>query len=123
MKRSCLVVFGLVCGVAFSASADVGNISSQVVPSQQYVELTMEDARQIQILENDLRILDNEIKKCEKSKKGWIAGTVIGSAGVVATSAAAIAQGVQIHKTNKAIKETNDQTTNLEKELNRNKSK
>ena len=47
-------------------------------------------------LENDIAILDEEIAKCEKQKKGWIAATVIGSAGVVSTGIAAGVQGVKI---------------------------
>ncbi len=55
-----------------------------------------EKIKTISTLENDLIILDSEISKCEKSKKGWIAATVIGSAGVVATGVAAGVQGAQI---------------------------
>ena len=54
------------------------------------------------------------LAKCEKQKKGWIAATVIGSAGVVATGVAAGVQGVQ-------IKEKKDELTELnakKKELN-----
>ena len=58
----------------------------------------------ISTLENDIRILDTEIAKCEKSKKGWVAATVIGSAGVVATGVAAGVQGAKI-KDKKAAKE------------------
>ena len=63
------------------------------------VALGVDDAEKIKIiatLENDLTILDSEILKCEKSKKGWIAATVVGSAGVVATGIAAGVQGAQI---------------------------
>ena len=55
-----------------------------------------EKIKTISTLENDLIILDSEISKCEKSKKGWIAATVIGSAGVVATGVAAGVQGAKI---------------------------
>ncbi|MCQ2568578.1 MAG: hypothetical protein MJ163_03205, partial [Alphaproteobacteria bacterium] len=36
------------------------------------------------------------IAKCQKQRKGWIAATVIGAAGVVATGTAAAVQGVKI---------------------------
>ena len=55
-----------------------------------------EKIRTIATLEDDITILDAELKKCEKGKKGWIAATVIGSAGVVATGVAAGVQGAQI---------------------------
>ena len=41
-------------------------------------------------------MLDEEIAKCKKQKKGWIAATVVGAAGVVATGTAAAIQGVKI---------------------------
>ena len=56
----------------------------------------IDDYQAIQTLENDIRILDEEIAKCKKQKKGWIAATVIGAAGVVATGTAAAVQGVKI---------------------------
>ena len=56
----------------------------------------LEDAEAIATLENDIRLLDEEIAKCKKQKKGWIAATVVGAAGVVATGTAAAVQGVKI---------------------------
>lgn len=55
-----------------------------------------EEAAAIATLQEDIRILDEEIAKCKKQKKGWIAATVIGAAGVVATGTAAAVQGVKI---------------------------
>ena len=55
-----------------------------------------EEAADIATLQEDIRILDEEIAKCKKQKKGWIAATVIGAAGVVATGTAAAVQGVKI---------------------------
>ena len=68
-----------------------------------------EDAA-IATLENDIRILDEEIAKCEKQKKGWIAATVIGSAGVLSTGVAAAVQGVK-------IKEQKDTLSDKKQEL------
>ena len=58
----------------------------------------MEKIQTISTLEKDIEILDAEIAKCNKQKKGWIAGTVIGSVGVAATAIAAGVQGAQINK-------------------------
>lgn len=55
-----------------------------------------EEAAAIATLQEDIRILDEEIAKCKKQKKGWIAATVIGAAGVVATGTVAAVQGVKI---------------------------
>lgn len=98
-----------------NASATAG-LSAPVMGS-----LTADDAekiRAIATLENDLTILDAEILKCEKSKKGWIAATVIGSAGVVATGVAAGVQGAQIADKKKELKSHNEDIAEKQQELN-----
>jgi hypothetical protein len=72
----------------------------------------------VSILENDLMILDTEIAKCQKSKKGWIAATVVGSAGVVATGVAAGVQGAQISQNKKDIEKKNTEILDKTKTLN-----
>ncbi|MDW2994798.1 MAG: hypothetical protein R8N24_02100 [Alphaproteobacteria bacterium] len=67
----------------------------------------------ISTLENDILILDTEIAKCEKSKKGWVAATVIGSAGVVATGVAAGVQGAKIKDKKAAIEQGNSDVKTL----------
>ena len=61
--------------------------------------------------------LDSEILKCEKSKKGWIAATVIGSAGVVATGVAAGVQGAQIADKKQELAGHNQEIENKQKQL------
>jgi len=51
-----------------------------------------QEAQEIAILENDIRILDEEIAKCQKKKKAWTAATIVGGVGVVATGVGAIVQ-------------------------------
>ncbi len=116
MKAQFLIIFGVFFGFVSIANAALVVKNDTMAKNEAYEELTLEDARTIQTLENDIRILDSEIKKCEKSKKGWIAGTVIGSAGVAATGIAAIVQGVQISK-------AKDQKKALEKETKELKAK
>ena len=67
----------------------------------------MEKLQIISTLEKDIAILDTEIAKSEKSKKGWITATVIGSAGVVATGVAAGVQGAQISKKKQTLNQYN----------------
>ena len=73
-------------------------------------QMTADDAAVIATLENDIKILDEEINKCEKQKKGWIAATVIGSLGVVSTG---IAAGVQAAK----ISDKKDDLSSKQREL------
>ena len=70
----------------------------------------------IATLENDIRILDEEIAKCQKQKKGWIAATVIGSAGVVSTGIAAAVQGVKIKDKKNELEDKNETLKNLKAE-------
>ncbi len=95
--------------------------TNEITPSGGEFE-GMEKLQTISTLEKDIAILDTEIAKCEKSKKGWIAATVIGSAGVVATGVAAGVQGAKISKNKQAlhdydgeIEEKNKQLSNLKK--------
>ena len=55
-----------------------------------------DEAEDIATLEQDIKILDEEIAKCKKQKKGWIAATVVGSVGTVSTGVAAAVQGVKL---------------------------
>lgn len=77
----------------------------------------VDDTDDIATLENDIRILDEEIAKCQKQKKGWIAATVIGAAGVVATGTAAAVQGVQIKEKKDAYAEKKSEYDSKKKEL------
>lgn len=89
--------------LVFMYVANAGAVTDTNVPgaltTQTSSSLSATDSEKIQMiatLENDLTILDSEIKKCEKNKKGWIAATVVGSAGVVATGIAAGVQGAKL---------------------------
>ena len=77
----------------------------------------MEKISMIATLEDDILILETEIKKCEKSKKGWIAATVVGSAGVVATGVAAGVQGAKIANTKDKIEKENAEVAKKQAEL------
>ena len=90
----------IICAFVFDAQAAVKIKNST---AERYEEYTKGDdagyadeAEDIAILENDIAILDEEIEKCKKQKKGWIAATVIGAAGTVATGVAAAVQGAKI---------------------------
>ena len=76
----------------------------------------IDETTAIATLENDIAILDEEIAKCEKQKKGWIAATVIGSAGVLSTGIAAGVQGVKIKEQKDTISDQTSQLKNLQKE-------
>lgn len=83
----------------------------------------IEDSEAIATLENDIRILDEEIAKCKKQKKGWIAATVIGAAGTVATGVAAGVQGVKLKEKKEDYETTKNEWDSVKKELTKKKAR
>ncbi len=80
-------------------------------------EEVLDEEAAIATLENDIRILDEEIEKCKKQKKGWIAATVVGAAGVVATGTAAAVQGVKIKEKKDIAEEKRREVDEKNREL------
>ena len=52
----------------------------------------MSEMEVISTLRHDIQLLDEEINKCERKRKGWVAATVVGGVGVVGTGIGAIVQ-------------------------------
>ena len=98
MKKYIIPVMMCAFVVDGFAAVKVKNATAERYEAQIIEETGMEadEASDIATLENDIRILDEEIEKCKKQKKGWIAATVVGAAGVVATGTAAAVQGVKL---------------------------
>ena len=65
----------------------------------------------VRTLRDEIAQIESETLRCEKSKKGWIAATVIGGTGVVATGTAAIVQGVKLKEKQNQIKEPESKET------------
>ena len=56
----------------------------------------MDEAAVVAKLEADIAEIKALREECEKQRKGWVAATAVGSAGVVATGVAAIVQGQKL---------------------------
>lgn len=52
----------------------------------------MDEMQVVSTLRHDIQLLDEEIMKCERKRKGWVAATVVGGVGVVGTGIGAIVQ-------------------------------
>lgn len=59
----------------------------------------------VETLRTEIEKIDSEMLRCQKTKSGWTAATVVGGVGVVATGTAAIIQGVKLGKQNKERKD------------------
>ncbi len=120
MKNLVVLLACLYVGAASALSVTNTSASSVTQTGPVVGTIGVDDAEKIKMiatLENDLTILDSEILKCEKSKKGWIAATVIGSAGVVATGVAAGVQGAQIADKKQELAGHNQEIENKQKQL------
>ena len=56
----------------------------------------MSEMEVIATLKHDIDVLDEELRQCERKRKGWVAATVVGGVGVVGTGIAAIVQNNKI---------------------------
>ena len=90
---------------AFTAGAAVvktgGNVAEFTGGAADYgdtdIDLQgMSEMEAISTLRAEIQSLDEQIAKCEKQRKGWVAATVVGGAGVLGTGIGAIVQGKQV---------------------------
>lgn len=64
----------------------------------------MTEMEVVSTLKHDIEMLDEELRTCERKRKGWVAATVVGGVGVVGTGVAAIVQGNKISEKKAEIK-------------------
>ena len=112
----------MICAFVFDAQAAVKIKNSTAERYEEYTKGDnagyVDEADDIATLENDIAILDEEIAKCKKQKKGWIAATVIGAAGTVATGVAAAVQGAKIKETNEIRNTKSNEAAAKDRKLN-----
>ena len=65
----------------------------------------MSEMEAIQTLRHDIQLLDEEIMKCDRKRKGWVAATVVGGVGVVGTGVAALVQNSKIQDKKSELKQ------------------
>ena len=58
----------------------------------------MSEMEVISTLRHDIQLLDEELRTCEKKRKGWVAATIVGGVGVVGTGVAALVQNSNIQE-------------------------
>ena len=77
----------------------------------------MDEMEVVQTLRHDIQALDEQIATCERKRKGWVAATVIGGAGVVGTGIAAIVQGSKIKEKKSDLEQVKGNVTKKEQQL------
>lgn len=69
-------------------TSDAGTTGGYEVPGTE----GMDEMQVVSTLRHDIQLLDEEIMKCDRKRKGWVAATVVGGVGVVGTGIGAIVQ-------------------------------
>ena len=76
----------LMCPIFMGVGQCAEDLSQEIIYKTKLVEELKKEISQI----------DSEYARCQKAKKGWIAATVAGGVGVVATGTAALIQNKRI---------------------------
>lgn len=84
-----------------SGASDTGTTGGYEVPGTE----GMTEMEAIQTLRHDIQLLDEEIMKCDRKRKGWVAATVVGGVGVVGTGVAALVQNSKIQDKKSELKQ------------------
>lgn len=105
--------------VGAGADVIVSNKSANSANMDWRTDVSYQEAQEIAILENDIRILDEEIAKCQKKKKGWTAATIVGGVGVVATGVGAIVQANKISDKKSDLADKESELRDVKNEYNK----
>lgn len=118
-------IFGVLTLLVFNAYAEpkVGIVAQKVDAAQAKTDIggilepavqqKIEEERTKTALRNDIRILDEEINKCQKQKRAWTAATVVGSVGVVATGVSAGVQGAKLKEKKATLQKAKEHQVKL----------
>jgi len=107
--------------VVFDANAAIENKSTgndSSIAMEDYDLQGMSEMEAVAVLRNDIAALDDQIADCEKKRKGWIAATVVGSAGVVGTGIGAIVQGKKVKESKATLTGLNQQLGDVKTQIN-----
>ena len=78
----------------------------------------MSEMEVVATLRHDIELLDEELRTCERKRKGWVAATVVGGVGVVGTGVAALVQNSKIQDKKSDIKRIDAEISATESEIN-----
>ena len=79
----------------------------------------MSEMEVIATLKHDIDVLDEELRQCERKRKGWVAATVVGGVGVVGTGIAALVQNSKIQDKKAELKRVEGDVASAKEDVNR----
>ena len=100
-------------GAGLQTSDSTGGFVAYEVPGTE----GMSEMQVISTLRHDIQLLDEEIMKCERKRKGWVAATVVGGVGVVGTGVAALVQNSQIQDKKSELKHVQSDLAGTKQDL------
>ena len=106
LRRIVIPVF-IICVMCVSANVRADD-AQQTITNDIDIN-SLDDAQASLVLRHDIELLDAELTKCEKKRKGWVAATILGGVGVVSTGVAAAVQAKQLGDKRKELKDGNGQ--------------
>ena len=83
----------------------------------------MSEMEVVATLRHDIELLDEELRTCERKRKGWVAATVVGGVGVVGTGIGALVQNSKIQDKKSEIKRVDAEISSTESEIKNAKEK
>ena len=83
----------------------------------------MSEMQVVATLKHDIELLDEELRTCERKRKGWVAATVIGGVGVVGTGIGALVQHSNIKDKKSEIERVQGEIDSTNAEIKDAKSK
>ena len=100
---ACLPVLSHAAATSRQFESNAVDVSS-VIPGTE----GMSEMEVISQLKHDIDVLDEELRQCERKRKGWVAATVVGGVGVVGTGIAALVQNSKIQEKKSELKKVQD---------------
>jgi len=79
----------------------------------------MSEMEVIATLKHDIDVLDEELRQCERKRKGWVAATVVGGVGVVGTGIAALVQNSKIQEKKAELKRVEGDVASAKQDVER----
>lgn len=84
--KNFVCIMALLLGVIYMARGDDIDLGSEIIYKYKLIEELKKEITQI----------DSENARCQRAKNGWVAATVVGGVGVVATGTVAIIQASKL---------------------------
>jgi uncharacterized protein YlxW (UPF0749 family) len=99
LKKLLLIFICLILPARPAVCAAAADLSA--IPEEEKIAMIAELTDSVQRMQAELLNMDTEIRRCDRSKKGWKTATIAGGLGVIGTGVGVIVQSAQTSKAKK----------------------